>query len=98
MPDAKSPAISVRATPGTANVRGRLLASADIVVENSGGPFTLVTHAKLGHVSQSLEGFAHWEYMPRGVNWFRGAATLLGAHGAFGGPRLASGGTRPRPG
>ena len=75
MPDLKSPAISVRATPGTANVRGRLLASADIVVDNSGDPFTLVAHAKLGQVSPSLEGFAHWEYMPRPVNGGHGKST-----------------------
>lgn len=75
MRDVKSPAISVRATTGTASVRGRLLPSADIVVENSGGPFTLVAHAKLGQLSPTLEGHAHWEYVSRPVNGGHGKST-----------------------
>jgi hypothetical protein len=64
----ESPALSVHAVAGTANVGGRLLRSADVVVENSGGPCAVVAYATLGDVAPSLpRRSARWEYYSRSV-------------------------------
>lgn len=47
---------------------GRLLPSADVVVENSGGPCTLVAYATLVNAAPGLGSpSARWEYAPRSV-------------------------------
>jgi hypothetical protein len=62
------PVLSVRGAPGTANVRGRLLKSADVLVENSGGPCTLVAYATLVGAAPGLgQPSARWEYFARPV-------------------------------
>lgn len=66
-PKSASPALSVRAVTGTANVRGRLLHSADVVVENSGGPCTLVAYSTLTSATPGQKPPARWEYHPRSV-------------------------------
>lgn len=63
-----SPALSVRAVAGTASVSGRLLPSADVVVDNSGGPCTLIAYATLADAAAGLgRPSARWEYAPRPV-------------------------------
>jgi hypothetical protein len=64
----QSPALSVRAVAGTASVGGRVLQSADVVVENSGGSCTLVAYARLANAISGLgPSTTRWEYDPRSV-------------------------------
>lgn len=78
------PRISIEVAPGTARMPdGRMMPSADVIVDNSGSPFTLVSHATLLAVAPGFDWDTadRWEYEPRlmkgghGKAWFH-IATL----------------------
>jgi hypothetical protein len=59
------PNISVEVEPGTANVNGRVMPSANIFLKNTGGRFWLVTYENLLRVSLGFEGIGSMTFLAK---------------------------------